>query len=265
MRTGRVALTRHHLVPRTLHKRVRTRRNFTRAERHAVILLCCPCHKQIHVVFTESELARDYASIEAIAAHPEIARFVRWVVRQPSTADILVRCCGLKRDERHDSLSKGQCPSSAFIGPRRTDTPVTQPRWPRFAPAGNAAIGFGISFPNSPDSAAREPRSSTLSKTSMKPANTSVIRALRARYEEITAAILEKLGAGVPLERLMGGSTDAFKLVSSLTLFRTAASQLADEASATLARRCDDILRITALEGYPTCSFTAERLKTEDE
>ena len=89
--------------------------------------------------------------------------------------------------------------------------------------------------------------------------------ALRARYEEITAAILEKLGAGVPLERLMGGSTDAFKLVSSLTLFRTAASQLADEASATLARRCDDILRITALEGYPTCSFTAERLKTEDE
>ena len=49
---GRVVsrLTRQHLVPRTLHKRVRTRRNFTRAERHAVILLCCPCHKQIDVV-----------------------------------------------------------------------------------------------------------------------------------------------------------------------------------------------------------------------
>jgi|SoimicMinimDraft_9_1059737.scaffolds.fasta_scaffold31838_1 uncharacterized protein (DUF1810 family) len=88
---------------------------------------------------------------------------------------------------------------------------------------------------------------------------------LRARYEEITAAILEKLGVGVPLERLMGGSTDALKLVSSLTLFRTAASQLADEASAALARRCDDILRITALQDYPTCSFTTERLKTEDQ
>ena len=73
----------------------------------------------------------------------------------------------------------------------------------------------------------------------MKPANTSVIPDLRARYEEITAAILEKLGVGVPFERLMGGSTDALKLVSSLTLFRTAASQLADEASATLARRCE--------------------------
>jgi len=63
----------------------------------------------------------------------------------------------------------------------------------------------------------------------------------------------------------MGGSTDALQLVSSLTLFRTAASQLADEASAALARRCDDILRITALQDYPTCSFTTERLKTEDQ
>ena len=90
-------LTRHHLVPRTLHKRVRTRRNFTRAERHAVILLCGPCHKQIHVMFTKSELARDYASIEAIAAHPEIARFVRWVVRQPPTTDIPVRAPRLEK------------------------------------------------------------------------------------------------------------------------------------------------------------------------
>ena len=84
-------LTRHHLVPRTLHKRTRIRRTFTREERHTVVLLCRPCHKQIHAVLSESELAREYSSLEALAAHPDIARFVEWVSRQPATADIRVR------------------------------------------------------------------------------------------------------------------------------------------------------------------------------
>lgn len=90
---GRAAsqLTRHHLVPRTLHKRARIRRTFTREERHTVVLLCRPCHKQIHAVLSESELAREYSSLEALAAHPDIAQFVAWVSRQPATADIRVR------------------------------------------------------------------------------------------------------------------------------------------------------------------------------
>ena len=84
-------LTRHHLVPRTLHKRRRTRDNFTRAERLTVILLCRACHKQIHTLFTESELARDYCTLEALAAHAEVARFVEWIARQPPTVDMRVR------------------------------------------------------------------------------------------------------------------------------------------------------------------------------
>jgi uncharacterized protein (DUF1810 family) len=86
---------------------------------------------------------------------------------------------------------------------------------------------------------------------------------LRARYEEITAAVAEKLEAGVPVERLMGGSIDALKLASSLTLFSAAASRLADEASA-LARRCDAILRIMTPQGYPACQFTMEHLSGAD-
>src|SRR3954465_10447497 len=43
---------------------------------------------------------------------------------------------------------------------------------------------------------------------------------LRARYEEITGAVSEQLARGISLEDLMGGRTDALKLVSSLTLFR---------------------------------------------
>jgi uncharacterized protein (DUF1810 family) len=83
---------------------------------------------------------------------------------------------------------------------------------------------------------------------------------LRARYEKITAAVAEQLEAGVPLERLMGGSIDALKLASSLTLFSAAASRLADQASSALAGRCDAILQTTASQGYPACSFTTEQL-----
>jgi hypothetical protein len=83
-------LTRHHLVPRRLHRRSRTQRSFTRDERLTVVLLCRACHKQIHAVFTESELARNYCSIEALAAHPAVARFIEWIARQPPTVDVHV-------------------------------------------------------------------------------------------------------------------------------------------------------------------------------
>ena len=86
---------------------------------------------------------------------------------------------------------------------------------------------------------------------------------LRARYEEITAAVAEQLEAGVPLERLMGGSIDALKLASSVTLFSAAASRLADEGASTLARRCDAILQKTTAQGYPACSFTVEQFARE--
>src|SRR5438874_13050014 len=58
---------------------------------------------------------------------------------------------------------------------------------------------------------------------------------LRARYEEIVAAVSEQLVRGLRLEALMGSRIDALKLVSSLTLFRAAAEPLARERSAVTA------------------------------
>src|SRR6267378_4426678 len=52
---------------------------------------------------------------------------------------------------------------------------------------------------------------------------------LRARYEEMVAAVSEQLVRGIRLEDLMGSQIDALKLVSSLTLFHAAAEQLARE------------------------------------
>ena len=88
---------------------------------------------------------------------------------------------------------------------------------------------------------------------------------LRARYEEIAAAVAEQLAAGVSVEDLMGSATDAHKLVSSLTLFRAVAARIAangddDPSFARLAEACDSILQQAALQGYPPCSFTLSQI-----
>lgn len=88
---------------------------------------------------------------------------------------------------------------------------------------------------------------------------------LRERYEEIAAAVSGQLARGIPVEELLGGSTDALKLTSSVTLFREAASRLAGEEPqcAGLALRCASILEQIAPQGYPPCSFTLDRIAAD--
>jgi len=87
---------------------------------------------------------------------------------------------------------------------------------------------------------------------------------LRARYEEIAAAVSEQLVRGILVEDLMGSQIDALKLVSSLTLFRAAAEQLAreDPVYASLAERLAALLEQTAKQGYPACDFTLALIDT---
>lgn len=83
---GRTApLTRHHLIPRALHGKARFRRRFDRAERLTAILwVCHPCHKHLHAVLGERELAEHYRSREALMAHPQIQTFVAWLSTKPA-------------------------------------------------------------------------------------------------------------------------------------------------------------------------------------
>jgi hypothetical protein len=62
----------HHLVPK-----LKGGRNGPTVRLHQI------CHTAVHAAFTEAELARDYASIEALRGNPRIARFVAWVARRP--------------------------------------------------------------------------------------------------------------------------------------------------------------------------------------
>jgi len=42
------------------------------------------CHKQVHALFTETELERHFHNQQALRAHPEMARFIQWVQGKPS-------------------------------------------------------------------------------------------------------------------------------------------------------------------------------------
>ena len=41
------------------------------------------CHRFIHRALGNKELERDYASADALRAHPELARFIAWVANKP--------------------------------------------------------------------------------------------------------------------------------------------------------------------------------------
>ncbi len=60
----------HHLVPKTKGGR-------------ATSTLHRACHRQIHALFTEAELAQKYSTVEALLAVPEVQTFVRWIKTKP--------------------------------------------------------------------------------------------------------------------------------------------------------------------------------------
>ena len=60
----------HHLVPKSKGGRQTT-------VMHRI------CHRQIHAVLTETELARHYATAEALLEHPELKVFVSWIKTKP--------------------------------------------------------------------------------------------------------------------------------------------------------------------------------------
>lgn len=62
-------LTRHHLVPRTTHSRMR-KRGFTAEQLNQTIDICRPCHSGIHRIIDHQTMAEEFASLEALIRHP---------------------------------------------------------------------------------------------------------------------------------------------------------------------------------------------------
>lgn len=78
-------LTRHHLIPRAQHRKGRIRRNFDKSELTGrLALLCRACHKYVHTVLSEQQLASEYNTVDQLLSHPEISKFVNWIAKRPA-------------------------------------------------------------------------------------------------------------------------------------------------------------------------------------
>lgn len=63
-------VSRHHLVPRE------------EGGRHGPTAeLCQPCHSTVHLLLTNRELAKNYASVEALRGAGELQKYLHWVRR----------------------------------------------------------------------------------------------------------------------------------------------------------------------------------------
>jgi hypothetical protein len=86
-RVGEGRLTRHHLLPRAVARRMRSRimaqRELKRRDPARPVVLCRPCHRNVHIALSNDDLGRSFASLEALSAHPNVRRFTEWVRDKP--------------------------------------------------------------------------------------------------------------------------------------------------------------------------------------
>lgn len=63
------------------------------------VMLCRPCHEQIHATFTNDELRDDYDTIEALRQADALDDYIAWI-RGTDKLDIQVTTSARKRDRR---------------------------------------------------------------------------------------------------------------------------------------------------------------------
>ncbi|MFW2177532.1 MULTISPECIES: HNH endonuclease [unclassified Moraxella] len=87
-----VELTRHHLIPQSRHNKARTKKEFSRDEmKNEIAMLCTACHAQVHEVFSNQELSSYYHTVERLASHTDMEKFINWVKKRPAGQHIAVK------------------------------------------------------------------------------------------------------------------------------------------------------------------------------
>lgn len=94
------ATTRHHLVPRALHRRLKRRNGVQGRDLCATIPLCRPCHATLHQTFDERDLAENYDTLEKILADERMARWRKWLSGKPDGFSPKLRSWKTARRER---------------------------------------------------------------------------------------------------------------------------------------------------------------------
>ena len=74
----------HHLIPK-----------LKGGKGGATVLLHQICHNEIHASLSEAEIARDFATVDALTRHPRLFKFIAWVAKRPP--EFLSRAPGPRR------------------------------------------------------------------------------------------------------------------------------------------------------------------------
>lgn len=82
-------ITLHHLTPRQKGGKPEHRTP-----------LCKPCHKQLHALFSNTELARIYPTLQSLLAAPQIRSFLKWIRKQPSGSVFVTRTSNANPEAR---------------------------------------------------------------------------------------------------------------------------------------------------------------------
>ncbi|MEM7104155.1 MAG: hypothetical protein AAF502_13540 [Bacteroidota bacterium] len=74
--------TKHHLIPRTVHKNKWFKKNYSKEQFHTTVDLCKPCHSQIHRFIPEKEMAKNFNTLDLLRSHPKVSNFLEWMVKR---------------------------------------------------------------------------------------------------------------------------------------------------------------------------------------
>lgn len=86
---SQIDTTVHHLTPREEGGRYL-----------GTVMLCITCHKMVHALYTNKELAIRLNTLEALREDEKVARFIKWVQKQGRRNDIRVRKSREVRNKR---------------------------------------------------------------------------------------------------------------------------------------------------------------------
>lgn len=74
------------------HLRPKSRRNkYEKVAELPTARLCWPCHRQIHALFSNHQLAEQFNSLEALRDEERLKRFIAWIRRQDPNKKVKVR------------------------------------------------------------------------------------------------------------------------------------------------------------------------------
>lgn len=81
----------HHLIPKSIRKRNKYAKLPELKKGQDTITVCINCGDQLHLLFTEKELADDYRTIVALLANKEVQNWVKWIKKKPNDFTVCMK------------------------------------------------------------------------------------------------------------------------------------------------------------------------------